>query len=131
MGLKKRRALCHYRNTTVYSCAFHILTDALVLVCRYLFRYTISSAKHRVPCDKKRTRALANCYTISGWQGMYMVYRSCVQGLTWGAQGVTMKYRRCSCGEGFLETVVKWQPVSYFSIMAGENCFKTTICLIS
>lgn len=131
MGLKKRRALCHYRNTTVYSCAFNILTDALVLVCRYLLDTQYQVLNTEYLAIKKRTRALANCYTISGWQGMYMVYRSCVQGLTWGAQGVTMKYRRCPCGEGYLETVVKWQPVSYFSIMAGENCFKTTICLTS
>lgn len=50
---KKRRALCHYRDTT-----FYILTDALVLVCRYFVRYTISSAKHRVPCDKNKGQEL-------------------------------------------------------------------------
>lgn len=58
MSLKNRRALCHYRNTTVYSCAFYILTDALVLVCRYFVRYTISIAKHRVPCDKNKGQEL-------------------------------------------------------------------------
>lgn len=69
MGLKKSRALCHYRNTTVYSCAFHILTDALVLVCRYLFRYTISSAKHRVPCDKKGQELLPTAIRLVAGRG--------------------------------------------------------------
>lgn len=42
-----------------HDCLFmYIPTNALVLVCRYFFKYSISSAKHRVPCDKNKGQEL-------------------------------------------------------------------------
>lgn len=113
---KKRRALCHYRNTTVYSCIFYILTKALVLVCRYFLdtQYQVLNTMFLAIKikDKNSCQLLYDKWLAGDVHG--------VQGLTWGAQGVTMKDRRCSCGEGYFETMVKWQPVSNVSIMAWK-----------
>lgn len=56
MGLKKKDVHCAIIGTRLF---IHVhSTFCTGLVCRYFFRYTISSAKHRVPCDKNKGQEL-------------------------------------------------------------------------
>lgn len=58
MGLKKKTCTVPLsEHDCLFMCILHSdrCTD---LVCRYFFRYTISSGQHRVPCDKNKGQEL-------------------------------------------------------------------------